>query len=218
MIRTLNLTQSRIVRIAGICGMLSPIVIFTFLGLSISQAPWFQWTQHALSNLGIKGVSAIFFNSGFILGGILTFIFSLGLIKMLSKKIGAYVLSMSSLALIGIGLFPVIIYIPHYISSAAFFMLLTLSLLVIGLTIKQDRFECYMGVLAILFALIAIGSTVFLLIFDGIAIPESLSCFPAFIWCMIYGVKMMEISKPSETIYNIIKRVNTPAIIGWWNR
>jgi hypothetical protein len=31
---------------------------------------------------------------------------------------------------------------------------------------------------------------------------------------MIYGVKMMEISKPSETIYNIIKRVNTPAIIG----
>ena len=60
---------------AGICGMLSPIVIFTFLGLSLSQAPWFQWTQHALSNLGIKGVSAIFFNSGFILGGILTFIF-----------------------------------------------------------------------------------------------------------------------------------------------
>jgi len=218
MIRTLNLTQSRIIRVAGICGILIPIVVFTCIGLAITQSPWFRWTQHALSNLGVEGISAAFFNSGMILSGILAFIFSLGLIKILSNKIGAYLLCLSSLALFGVGLFPVTVYIPHFIVSAAFFVLLPLSFLIIGLTIKQGRFERNMGVLAALFAMIAIASTIFLMLFEGIAIPESLSCFPAFIWCMVYGGKMAGVWKSSETGYKIIKRDKTPAIIGWWNR
>jgi hypothetical membrane protein len=185
--------QSGITRVAGICGIFIPIVIFACLWLSIASSPWFIWTQHALSDLGIQANTAAVFNYGMILGGILTLIFSLGLIKILSNKIGAYLLSISSVALIGIGLFPETFFALHFITSASFFVFLTIALLIIGLTIKQNPFERSMGSLAFVFALIAMGSTFFLFHLEGIAITEALSSFPAFVWCLIVGVKMIRV-------------------------
>ena len=188
-----NIFDSRqwdIARIAGICGIFIPIVIFTCLGLSLISSPWFTWTQHALSDLGIMENSAVFFNYGMIIGGILTFVFSLGFINVLSNKTGAYLLALSSVALIGIGVFPETVAALHFITSASFFIFLTIALLIIGLTIRKNQFERSMGSLALVFALVALGSTVFLLYLEGIAIPEALSCFPAFIWCLVVGVKM----------------------------
>lgn len=182
--------ESGITRVAGVCGIFIPIVIFTCLGFAIALSPWFAWTRHALSDLGITGNSAVFFNYGMIIGGILAFIFSLGLIKVLSNKAGAYLLAFSAVALVGIGVFPETVAALHFISSALFFMLLTIALLIIGLTIKQNQFERSVGSLAFLFALVAISSTVFLFSMEGIAISEALSCFPAFVWCLIVGVKM----------------------------
>ena len=97
-----------ITRLAGICGILIPVVVFTSILLALAGAPWFRWTNNALSELGVEGVSAFFFNNGLILGGILAFIFSIGLMRTLKKKTGAYILAASSLALIGVGLFAVI--------------------------------------------------------------------------------------------------------------
>jgi hypothetical membrane protein len=182
-----------ITRLAGICGILIPVVNFTCIGLSISSSPWFTWTQHALSDLGIEKNTAALFNNGMILGGILSFIFSLGLIKVLSKKTGAYVLMLSSIALIGIGLFPQTLFTLHFLTSSSFFILLTIALLIIGLTLKQNKFERSIGSLAFVFSLIAMCSSVFLFQLEGIAIPEALSCFPGFIWCMIVGVKMTRV-------------------------
>jgi hypothetical membrane protein len=185
-----KLNHTAITKIAGLCGILVPIIIFVSIGLSMAHAPWFNWTHHALSDLGVESISSIFFNYGMTIGGILIFVFSLGLIRILSNKIGAYLLCLSSLGLIGIGLFPETIFTIHFISSAAFFILLALSLLLIGLTIKQNQFERNMGMLAILFSIVAMSSTIFLIPFEGVAIPEAFACFPAFVWCMIYGAKM----------------------------
>jgi hypothetical membrane protein len=182
--------QSGITRIAGVCGIFIPVVIFTCLGLSIVSSPWFTWTQHALSDLGIQPNIAVVFNYGLILGGILALIFSLGLIQILSYKIGAYLLALSSLALIGIGVFPETIFVLHFLTSASFFVLLTIALLIIGLTSKKNSFEHKIGTVALVLALIAISSIVFLFHFEGIAIAEAFSCFPAFIWCSIVGIQM----------------------------
>jgi len=187
----INKRQSGITRIAGICGILIPVVIFTCLGLSLVSSPWFIWTQHALSDLGIQQNTAVVFNNGLILGGILALIFSLGLITILSNKIGAYLLALSSLALIGIGLFPETIFVLHFFTSASFFVLLAIALLIIGLTVKKNSFERKIGIFALMLALIAISSTVFLFHFEGIAIAEAFSCFPAFVWCSIVGIKMI---------------------------
>jgi len=190
MVKKSNPEKNRITKIAGICGILIPIVVLLCIGLAMSHSPWFRFTKHAFSDLGVEGISAIFFNSGMILGGILALVFSLGLIKILKNKTGGYILSLSSLALIGIGIFPETVYILHFIVSAAFFVLLAISFLIIGLTIKRNQSERTMGILATLFAIIAICSTIFTIPWEGIAIPEAVSSLPAFIWCMVYGVKM----------------------------
>ena len=190
MVKISILEKSRITSIAGICGILIPIVVFICIGLAMFHSPWFRWTKHALSDLGVEGTSAIFFNSGMIIGGILAFVFSLGLIKILQNKIGAYTLCLSSVALIGIGIFPETVYTLHFITSSVFFVLLAISFLIIGITIRKDQSERSMGTLATVFAILAICSTIFLVPWEGIAIPETLSCFPAFIWCMMYGIKM----------------------------
>jgi hypothetical membrane protein len=182
-----------VTRVAGVCGILIPVVIFVCLGVSIAASPWFTWTQHALSDLGISKNTAGLFNYGMILGGILVLIFSIGLRKMVSNKIGSSLLTVSSFALIGIGLFPETLFVPHFITSASFFILLTLTLLVIGLTLRKNQFERSIGSLAFVFAIVAISSSVFLFRLEGIAIPEALSCFPAFVWCSVVGIKMMRV-------------------------
>lgn len=156
----------------------------------MSGSPWFNWTNNALSDLGAIGISAFFFNNGLILGGIFVFIFSLGLAENLPRKTGAYLLTVSSLALIGIGLFPKTLFLLHYFSSAVFFVLITLALLFIGIAMKRDQIEHSMGSAAIAFAFLAISAPFLLNFFKGIAIPEAIVCFPAFIWCMFYGIKM----------------------------
>jgi hypothetical membrane protein len=186
--------QSGITRVAGMCGMFLPVVIFTSLGLSIASSPWFIWTQHALSDFGIQENTALLFNYGMIIGGILALIFSFGLMKILSNKLGACILALSSLALIGIGVFPETIFALHFLTSASFFILLAIALLIIGLTSTQNSFERNIGLLALVLVFIAICSTVFLFHFDGIAITEAFSCFPAFIWCSIVGMKMTRVS------------------------
>ena len=186
-----NTKHSVIIRIAGICGIFIPVLFFVCLGFSITSSPWFTWTEHALSDLGIQeNTVGVIFNISFILGGVLVLIFSLGLIEILSYKIGAYLLLLSSLALIGIGLFPETIFTLHFLTSSSFFILLTFALLVIGLTSKSNLYERRIGTIALVLALIAISSTFFLFYFKGIAISEAFVCFPAFIWCSIVGIHM----------------------------
>lgn len=191
--RLFPITKSNAIRIAGICGVLIPVVVFGCLWLSIVSSPWFTWTEHALSDLGIQANTAGVFNNGMIIGGLLTLMFSLGLIKILSRKTGAFLLLFSSFCLIGIGVFPETVFIPHLFTSASFFIILTVALLIIGVTIKQNHFERTIGFLALLFAFIAMGSCVFLFNLKGAALSEALCCFPAFVWCSIVGVKMVTV-------------------------
>ena len=183
----------KITKLAGICGVLVPIVIFISIWLAMLEAPWFRWTHNALSDLGVEGASAFFFNNGIILGGLLAFIFSLGLAKTLSNKIGPYLLAVSSLALIAAGFFPETAFMLHYVSSSAFFIFLTIALFVIGITIKQNQFDQRMGVAAVVFAIFACSAPIFQNFLSGIAIPEAIVCFPAFLWCMAYGLKLTKI-------------------------
>jgi hypothetical membrane protein len=190
MTRKADHTLSGITRVAGICGLLVPVVIFTCLGLSLVSSPWFVWTDHALSDLGVQSSTAALFNNGMIVGGVLAFIFSLGLITVLSRKLGGYVLMFSSLALIGVGLFPETVFALHFFTSAMFFVTLTVALLLLGITMQKDPFKRPVGLLALACAVVAIASAFFLFPLKGIALPEAFSCFPGFVWCFIVGVKM----------------------------
>jgi hypothetical membrane protein len=178
-------------KLVGICGILVPFVFFTGILIAISYSPWFKWTNNALSDLGVKGVSALIFNNGLIFGGVLALIFSIGLVKIFSNKIGAYILAISALGLIGAGLFPITMYALHYIMSAIFFSSLTVGLLVIGITMKYNQFDQNMGNVAIIAALLTFVTPVALYFYRGIAIPEMIICSLAYLWYMSYGAKII---------------------------
>jgi hypothetical membrane protein len=186
----LQIKEKQSIRLAGICGVLAPLVTIAAIWISISVTPWFEWTTNSLSDLGTRGTSALAFNLGLVTAGALIFIFSLGLAAILSKKEGAYFLVISSLALICTGLFPMRLFPFHFVSSVVFFVTLVLAFFIIGLTIKRGAFERNMGGLALLLSLVFFSSTVLLQIFKGIAIPEAIIIFPAFGWFLLYGLKM----------------------------
>ncbi len=177
-------------KLAGLCGILIPFVFLFSILIAMLYSPWFKWTNNALSDLGAEGVSAFFLNNGLISAGFLAFFFSIGLIKILSIKIGGYVLAISSLALIGVGLFPITIYNLHYITSAIFFISMTIGLLTIGITMKHNQSDQIMGNAAIVIALVAFFSPLTLYFYKGIAIPEMIICFFVFLWYLSYGVKI----------------------------
>ena len=202
-------TEVKVIKIAGISGILVPIIFITFVDLSISSSPWFTWIHHALSDLGIEGPSAVLFNTGIILTGILLFLFSLGLIQTLTTKEGGYILLFGSLVFSGIGIFPIPIGILHIYVSVLSFILIITSLFVLGATMKHNPFERKMGILAIMVSVGPICSFPLLLVHDGLAIIESVVLLPAFLWCMLYSATMLIYNK-KELYLNEVKmrRIN----------
>jgi hypothetical membrane protein len=177
-------------KIAGACGIITPFVFLISILIAMIFSPWFKWTNNALSDLGAEGMSAFFFNNGLIFAGIFGFIFSIGLVKILYVKLGGYLLAVSSISLIFVGIFPVTIFDLHYVASASFFISLTIGILIIGFTIRNSKIDQNIGNIAIYIALIAFISPVTLYFFNGIAIPEMIICFLIFLWYMSYGVKI----------------------------
>jgi hypothetical membrane protein len=177
-------------KLIGFCGVIMPFVFLISILIAMIYSPWFKWTNNALSDLGAEGISALFFNNGLMVAGFLAFIFSIGIIKILSIKLGGYLIAVSSIALIFVGIFPVTIFDLHFIASAIFFITMTIGLLIIGITIKHNHFDKNMGNAAITISLLAFISPVCLYFFDGIAIPEMIICFLIFLWYLSYGIKI----------------------------
>lgn len=186
--------SSKIIKISGVCGILLTIVILVTLLLSINQNPWFSWTENAISNLGTQEASPLLFNTGVVLTGVLLLVFSLGLMLYFDDgKPGPVFLMISSIFLMLIGIIP-LPHINHVHVSSMFFISFPLGFLITGyLTFKsEDNFKRKMGVFALVVALIAAISSVFLLFLNGIAIPEVLVVLPGFLWCMVYGYQMLK--------------------------
>ena len=176
-------------KIACFSGLILPFFTLITLILSIQMAPSFNWTQNAISDLGMFESSSLLFNSGIIISGFLLMIFSIGLPKMLEmQKISYILLFLSSFFLIVIGIFP----LPspyHIYVSVLFFISFPLCFLTLGLYLYKlkDSFKRKLGKSALTIPGIAVISPVFLLFFNGIAISEIIIVTPGFIWCMSYS-------------------------------
>jgi len=193
-------------KISGICGMLTPIVAFAFILPAIVLYPQFSWTANALSDLGVvAGTTAILFNLGLITSGVLAMLFASGLLIFLREKtlgrIGAFIFFLGTLALIAVGVFPESVKPMHYYVSVAFFVLLLVSMFIIGAAFVFVA-KLKMGVFTFLIATFA--ATVWIVHFStrlvsGVAIPETLSVLSASMWCVVLGFKMLkETSRSSD--------------------
>jgi hypothetical membrane protein len=193
----MNLKNTNWLKISGVCGILTPIVAFTFISLAIISFPQFSWTDNALSDLGVQeGVTSVPFNSGLIIGAFLALIFASGLFILQKKilgRIGVFIFALAGLALMAIGIFTENFEPTHYYASVALFLLLFLSTLVIGPAFMLEA-RVKMGLFTFLAAaVVALVWAVQWTIGFGsnVAIPETLSGLSASAWTVMLSFKML---------------------------
>ena len=186
-------------KIFSLCGIAAPIGAFTCIFLAILLYPQFSWTDNALSDLGIiEGATSTLFNTGLILGGILTGMFGLGLFALLEKKtlgkIGAILFIFDAVALTAIGIFPENARPMHFYASLAFFTLCPIAMFLVGgsfLLIGKARRGTF-TLLAAAFAAAVWIAQFSIRYVPHVAIPETLSALSASAWSTLLGYKMFK--------------------------
>jgi hypothetical membrane protein len=192
-------------RTSGVCGILAPILAFAFIFSAIASYSQFSWVENALSDLGVvSGVTAVVFNFGLIVGGVLCFVFATGLFAFLGERavgrVGAFVLGAATLALVAIGVFPESVRPLHYMVSVAFFVLLPISLLIITGAFWLKG-QVRMAVFTLLVAVVAVAPWVLLFsvrYVSGVAVPEFVSALAGAVWAIVLGYKMIKVASRAE--------------------
>jgi hypothetical membrane protein len=199
--KVLNLLRSVIFqKVAGLCGVISPLTSLSLIALAISNSlSWFRWTDNALSDLAgnlASATSATVFNSGLILGGLLGIIFAIGLMASLHKHIlgflGTLVLAFAEISLIAIGIFPEPAGRIHFYVSVAFFTLFPISMLLVGASMVRERSEKTYGLATLMFGIFAVLSAapMMLVQINDIGIHELLAALSGVMWSTILGIKL----------------------------
>ena len=181
----------RLIRISGLCGIAAPILIIALIMFAVYLSPWFSWTDNALSDLGVREAAAIF-NFSLIIGGLLALVFALGLREILKEylmgKVGTALFILDTVILCSIGVFPESAGRIHLYVSVAFFLLLPISILLIGAAaVKSTRKRLGMITIASGF----LTGLIWMLPWTSPAIPEMLTALTASFWAMLFGFKML---------------------------
>ncbi|WXG43662.1 MAG: DUF998 domain-containing protein [Promethearchaeati archaeon SRVP18_Atabeyarchaeia-1] len=189
---------------AAFCGVVGPfyafmsimIAILVSSGGSSPSSNWFTWTGNALSDLGhpvLHPTSALIFNSGLIVGGVITFFSILGLGRSVRKSIGALVgtgiLLVAAVALICVGLFNETFSPWHFLFSVMLFASMALALLVLGGAMVANRATRWFGVATLLLGVVA-ASPWLLMSWAHAAIPETISAITVYIWVLMMATRL----------------------------
>ena len=184
-----------LLKISGISGIIAPLIAFTLILLAIAYSPDFSWTENALSDLGVQeGVTAVLFNTGLTITGVLIILFATGLFKFLQEnllgRIGAFVFVLDAFALVAIGVFPENVKPIHFYASVTFFTLLPIAIFFLGVSFLRGP-NMKLGFFTFIAAIIA--AVVWTIPFGkGVAIPEALSGLSASAWSMVLSFKMLK--------------------------
>jgi hypothetical membrane protein len=202
----MNKNHDAWLKISSVCGVLALIIAFVFILSAIASYSQFSWLDNALSDLGVvEGVTAVLFNLGLILSGVLTLIFGLGLFTLLRNKVlgfaGTLILAVDALALALIGIFPESAKPMHYYASVAFFVLFPMSMLLICAEFLSSS-RTKMGLFT--FVTAAFAAIVWTVQFTvrpvpGVAIPETLSALAALAWIAVLGFEMFREASHSNS-------------------
>ena len=194
-----NLKPQRYSRIFLYCGILSPIIAFLLISLAILFSLWFSWTGNALSDLGVHEESAVIFNAGLVISGILNVVFAFGVMHFYRNQTigrdGAFFLLLTGIFLASIGIFPETA--PnniHYIVSVGFFATFPLSLLIQSAALLSSADQRKLGAFTLIIAIIAFLPWAIwepLRPYRGVAIPELVSALAAATWSIVMGTILL---------------------------
>lgn len=203
--------SQKLLKIAGICSILCVLVCLSCIVLSIYSASWFRWTENWLSELGgsfgeaplwsARGVASVIFNSGCALAGLfgILCVYAIKKSQLFSSRagrLGTSLLFFDMCALVGIGVFPITVGTPHFLSSFIFFSLIPLFLFVISFEVRiLFGYKWWWGLhLLCGIALGAEGVFLFVPRFFGChkAIAEMVMFCSLFIFCLAFGIRLLQ--------------------------
>ncbi len=186
-------------KIAAAAGLVAPPLVFAFILTAIATWPKFSWFNNALSDLGVQnGATAVIFNTGLIVGGLLFIIFAIGLFNIASKRIvskaGAAIFVLACLMLIAIGVFNENFSPTHYLVSVGLFVFMPISMLTLAAAFWVEGKH---GLSVFTFALAILAAAVWVLEFtsryaSGVAIPEFISGLAGATWVMVISYLMLK--------------------------
>jgi hypothetical membrane protein len=183
---------TRLTRLAGLCGLITPVFTLTLIFISIAMSPWFSWHDNALSDMGVSATPNPF-NAALLIGSLLYFVFTIGFLRWQGlrsplAKAAAVALMAGAIGLLLIGVFTENAGRIHYFVAATYFLATPLAYVLFGIDWLRHH-EKLMGLLTI-----AAGMTAFLMIaavpHKRIAVPEILAAVTMGMWTFALGVKL----------------------------
>ena len=186
-------------------GFFAPLIALTTITVAILLAPGFDWITNALSDLGnythffvspYKLASAIVFNGGLIVTGILMMLYTLWFLrwtKDIPTKIGIIPLLVSLGFLIAIGIFSENFGELHYWVSVGFFLTFPFSMWFIGIGWLRFSSLRWFSVLSIILPFLSVFMWADYMNGTSIwqqAVPEIVTAFSAIVWLWI--INMMQ--------------------------
>jgi len=209
--KKMGLEKSNYLKFAGICGILLPIIVFAFIGISIYLYSDFSWFENWLSELAgepgeepiwaARGLSSIMFNAGIIIAGLfglilLSALWRIALLGSRVGRIGKTLLLIDIIALISIGVFPNTTGIYHIVASVLFFAFVPFALVPLGIEFRRNR-ENKIGNSVILIGIISFFSFSLFLIPEPMgsnALVEMIPSLSLAISSIIFGFYLLKVS------------------------
>jgi hypothetical membrane protein len=167
--------NSRFLRIAGLCGVIAPILSFGLIFYAVAISPWFSWQSNALSDLGVyPRASALPFNVALISGGLLTAALTVGMGRWIGAgrlgRAGSVVSFVGAVALGLIGVFSEDHVGLHWAVAATYFLVTPVGYALLGAEIWRHGRRGH-GASAIA-AAVAAFLVMITMPHDGLAVPE----------------------------------------------
>lgn len=180
---------------AGVCGLTSQLAGLVVIWVTISLSPWFSWTENYITVLGVEGPATMLFNSGLILIGLLSLVFAIGLgssflSSRLSGQSGLISLVLGSIGLSAMGIFPRTAGLPHDLASLAFFVLIALAMMLIGVRLITTSHILW-GLLSLAAGVAMIAIQLSPWADTGGAISQLVSSLPWSLWTIVFAVRMI---------------------------
>ena len=191
------MNQKTLVRLAGIAGIIGSTLPLIMIYASTALESSFSWNKNALSDIGVSP-TAWLFNSALIVGGVLNFLFAIGLWNYFNKttsyRIGVSLLVISSVSLALVGVFTENYKVIHALVALGYLLLTPLGVICIGVGNKSDRtgkVSLVLGSLALL-AIFGVSIITFAASLQiGFAVPEYLEALVLCSWTFWLSLKLI---------------------------
>ena len=180
------------IRLGALAGI-SVALVFSLMWTSavVVDGNW-RLGEETLSELGGDRPGAIYFNSGVVFAGVASLVFWLGLRCTVSKTIlsrmGTLALFASSVALIGVGVFPIDTGDPHTVASYLFFSLMLMAFLLLTIPFRDSPvFGKGYAIMSLAMAVVSLG----VLLLISLELAEAVAVASMLLWVLILSAKML---------------------------